>query len=761
MDMTQSTKTEANQTELTKKGAWTLEDTGDGIWLLVFDLPGEKVNKLTSTVLEDLESILEDLERDKSIRALIIIGGKEASGTFIAGADIQEIRRITDAREATQKAQRGQTILGRIATLPAVTIAAIHGNCLGGGTELALACDMRVATQSEKTNIGLPEVQLGILPGFGGTQRLPRLVGLAQALPVILGGRALDGKKAAKIGLVDRLVYPPMLLEECRALAQEALCSGGKKYQPKRPKEGFFMRLMGKTPFGRMFIRSRAEKDIERRVGRHYPAPFKALEAVIDGYARSLADGLKLEADLVGELIASPTSKNLIQLFLASEEARRGSRSRTDGDEAESRDNRRAAPDCVTPSRRVAVLGAGVMGGGIAELLARKDYRVRLKDIQSEALGTGIAKVHELLKARVKRRRMTPRDMQNRLSSITTTLDYSGFDQVGTVIEAVVENMDVKKAVLKEVEPRLRDDALFASNTSALSITEMQSVAERPERVVGLHFFNPVDRMLLVEIIAGKQSSEEALREAEDLARSLGKIPVRVADGPGFLVNRLLAPYLNEATRLFGEGFEPARVDAAVRDFGMPMGPFELLDEIGLDVAAKVAVFLHGALGARLEPPTVMDQLLKAGILGKKSNKGFYVHNGKKKAPNPAALRHGGTGGSDFKPDERASWIRRLMLPIVNEAALALGEKVVARPSVVDLAMVMGTGFAPFRGGPLRYADSLGLPAVVDTIQKHGIAGGEPAELLVELANSGSTFYAMETTATLTSDGGSDGAEAR
>jgi len=723
-----------NASELTKTGAWILEDQGEGIWCLVFDLPDEKLNKLTTEVLEDLEVVLKKLRGLPELKALIVLGGKEDSGTFIAGADIEEIRSITDPHEATQKAQRGQEILDLFATFPAVTIAAIHGNCLGGGAELVLACDLRIASDSPKTKIGLPEVQLGILPGFGGTQRLPRLVGLARALPVILGGRPLSAHAAAKIGLVDRVVYATLLKNAAIALAREALAKGGKKFRPRRPKEAFFMRCLTRTPFGRAFIRSRAKKDVERRVGRHYPAPFQAIEAIMEGFPRTLKEGLKIEASLVGELIASSTSKNLIQLFLSSEAARRGSSRKKSGTETEG----------AAPTRLVGVLGAGVMGGGIAALLARKGYRVRLKDIAPQAIQTGLAKVHELYSARVKRRRMTRKEMNNSMAVMTTTLDYTGFGTADAVIEAVIEKMEIKKSVLRETEKALPNDAIFASNTSALSITELQSVAERPSQVVGLHFFNPVDRMPLVEIIEGRETSIETLERAEDLARQLGKVPVRVKDGPGFLVNRLLAPYLNEATRLFEEGYHPVRIDEAVRGFGMPMVPFELLDEIGLDVAAKVAVFLHEAFGERLAPPAVMKKLEDAKIIGKKAGKGFYLHGGKSRAPNPVALRFGGTGGNDFKPDEKSTWIRRLIFPIINEAALALEDKIVSKAALVDLGMVMGTGFAPFRGGPLRYADSIGAATIVESIKSLNIAGGKPATLLESLAKDGGTFYGLD-----------------
>ena len=741
-------------TSFSKTGAWKLEEEREGIFVLEFDLPGEKVNKLTAEVLEDLERVLSKLAGESAVKALIVSGGKEASGTFIAGADIHEIRAVSDASEATEKARRGQQILGKFASFPAVTIAAIHGTCLGGGTELVLACDLRIASHSPKTRIGLPEVQLGILPGFGGTQRLPRLVGITQALPVILRGKAIDVHKAFKIGLLDEVVYAGLLREKAIALAEKALRGDGKSYRPRRRKRPLLSRTLERLSWGRALIRRQARKSIEKQTGGHYPAPFKALDSVIDGYGRRLEDGLLLEARLVGELIASPASKNIIGLFLTSEEVRRGK-------VLEGRDATSGFGKDVTCGSQgnVGLLGAGVMGGGIAALLARKGFRVRMKDICPEALQAGLKKVSELYSARQKRRRMTRREAANAMATISVTTDSSGFGRVTSVIEAVVENMEVKKKVFAEIESRVAPGALLASNTSALSISELQSGLQYPERVVGLHFFNPVDRMPLVEIVRGRHTSEEAVLAAERLARDLGKLPVRVEDAPGFLVNRLLAPYLNEAVRLFEEGYSPMSMDRALRSFGMPMGPFELLDEVGLDVAAKVGQTMHEAFGDRACPPETTQKLQDLKLLGKKSGKGFYLHRHRRAAwkrllpfldsgglqPNPEALRLGGTGGKNFLPDNEDLWIKRLIYPIINEAARALDEKVVASPALLDLAMVTGTGFAPFRGGPLRYADSIGVGGIVAFLEGTGESRLKPAELLLRLQRDGLKFYVLQT----------------
>lgn len=714
----------------TRSGAWSFVDEGEGIGRLVLDLPGEKVNKLTTAVLEDLEKILTRLANSLDVRALIVANGKEGSSTFIAGADINEIRAVDDVAQATQLARRGQDVLDLLSSTSMITVAAIHGNCLGGGTELVLACDFRVASLSDKTKIGLPEVQLGIIPGFGGTQRLPRLVGISRSLPMILTGQPVDARRAGRMGLVDKVVYPGLLLKEAKELACEALHRGGKKFRPRSRRRLFSQRFLETVPGGRALIRWSATKSITAKTGGHYPAPLKALDSVLTGYGQSLARGLKTEAAIVGELVVAEHTKNMIDLFLARESARRVD------------DQAGTAPAGLITERRVGVLGAGVMGGGIVALLARKGFRVRMKDIQSEAISLGLRKIHDSFETLVRKRRLTKAQQRNLMSSITTSLDDSGFSRIGAVIEAVVEKMEVKQDVFRKLEEFVPDDALLCSNTSALSVTEMQSVLKSPGRFVGLHFFNPVHRMPLVEVIPGERSSEEYVVATENFARHLGKIPVRVADRPGFLVNRLLGCYLNEAAHLFVEGCSPMAVDGCMKSFGMPMGPFELLDEVGLDVAAKVAATLHEGFGDRLQPPAVVNQLVERGqLLGKKSGAGFYIYNGRRKTVNPKAVLFGGATDASFKPDQPDLWTRRLIYTVINEAARALDEGVVSSPELLDLAMVMGTGFAPFRGGPLRYGDSIGVATVCEGLQSFGPDRLKPCETVQRLARDKAKFY--------------------
>jgi 3-hydroxyacyl-CoA dehydrogenase/enoyl-CoA hydratase/3-hydroxybutyryl-CoA epimerase len=726
----------------TTRHAFRLEQLEDGVTILYFDLPDEKVNKLTTEVLLELEQVLIRVSKDSSVKALVFMGGKESTGTFIAGADINEIKDVTVAAEATEKARQAQGILHRFSTLPQPTIAVIHGTCLGGGTELVLACDFRVATDHPRTQIGLPEVKLGIIPGFGGTQRLPRIIGVRPALNLILKGSSVDARKATRLGLVDTIVPLTLLREQVLSFTRDVLDKGGKSYRPRRKRKGTVARFLEHTGTGHSIVRHFVSKNLQKTTGGHYPAPEKALEAVLSGFRMSLEDGLNYEARLVGELVASDVSKNLISVFFDSEKLRRPE-GEADGEQEVSREAR--SPHEV-PARRIGVLGAGVMGGGLAALLARKNFHVRLKDLHSGALTAGLKQAKKSFDTLVKRRRISASQRDNYLSAIAETTDSSGFRHTECVIEAVVEDMAIKQKVLQELEPLLSENTIFATNTSALSIDELASVAQRPERVAGLHFFNPVHRMPLVEVIYGEKSSEDTLRRLENLAREIGKYPLRVRNTPGFLVNRLLMPYLNEAAFLFEEGYKMTAVDQHAIEFGLPMGPFRLLDEVGLDVSGKVGKFLHRELGERCAPAALLKTLLEEGLLGRKGGAGFYVYSGKKKEkPNGKLAKHGGQG---LRTDRPEYWIRRMLYPVVNEAALCLEDKVVQEAWQVDIGMIMGAGFMPFRGGLLRWADRVGLDKIVAELEKLGeenIPGSKerfrPAGLLKDLASQGKGFY--------------------
>jgi 3-hydroxyacyl-CoA dehydrogenase / enoyl-CoA hydratase / 3-hydroxybutyryl-CoA epimerase len=704
------------------QAALTLEFSGDGVAWLVFDRPDSKVNLLTSGVMARLDTLLGEIEAQAAagLRGVIIRSGKSA--TFIAGADVSEIGAVRTEEEGYAASREGQRIFRRLEVLAIPTVVAIDGICLGGGTELALACDYRIASDRPETRIGLPEIRLGILPGFGGTTRLPRLIGLSGALPLILSGQPVRASKARRIGLVDEAVHPSLLLER----AEAAVAAGARPIRRKKP---LALRLIDDTSPGRAIAFSRARKQVLKETRGHYPAPLLALQTLRRSVRAPLERAFENEARALGKLIASDVCRNLIHVFTLMEGAKK------------------APPATTRPAiERVAVLGAGVMGGGIAQLLAYRDVPVRLKDINAAAISKGLQHAAELFRKSVTRGRMTRREAQHHMDAIAPTLDFSGFGQVDLVIEAIVERMDVKKRALREVEDHVGSDCVIASNTSSLSITEMQEGLLRPANVCGMHFFNPVHRMPLVEVIRGAQTGPDAIAAVHALARRLDKTPVIVNDGPGFLVNRVLSPYLNEAGFLLEEGASIESIDKALLEFGMPMGPLRLLDEIGLDVARHAAAAMYAGLGERMRPSAALAALEGTSLLGRKGGRGFYTYDGEK------------TGGVNSEiygylapavPAERSEVagedIRtRSVVAMINEAARVIEDGIAESAGDVDLGMITGTGFPPFRGGLLRYADKVGMTTILEHLEKLAAVSGprfEPASLIREYAGAGRGFY--------------------
>ena len=703
---------------------------GEGILLLEFDRPQDKVNLLDAALLQTLERLVEDVRRRDEVRGLLFASAKPAM--FIAGMDVEQIAAIGDTFRAAEAARYGQSVFQQLAELDRPSVCAIGGTCLGGGTELALACHFRVASADPAVQIGLPEVQLGIIPGFGGTQRLPRRVALPQALDLILTGRRVDGRRAQRIGLVDRVVPAAYLEREARALLREALRDGVEATRRRLDRRWTLTEtLLRRVGPLRRLVLERARRATAQRVNpRDYPAPFRALEAVEAALSLPLLQGLDLEARVVGELIPTPTAKNLIWLFKSQTALKRD------------HGGLQAAPRRV---RRVAVLGAGIMGGGIAQLLADRELPVRLKDVRYDAILTALRTARGVWDRQLARRRLTPAEYARRMTLIAPTLDESGLAQVDVVLEAVVENLDVKQQVLAAVEARVDERAVFASNTSSLPITDIAARARRPERVVGLHFFNPVHRMPLVEVIAGRNSSPEALATAHALARTLGKVPVIVKDGPGFLVNRILTFYMNEALRLLEEGVRIEPLDAAMTGFGMPLGPLALLDQVGLDTSSHVAGVLQAAFGARMGGgDSILQKLVSSGRLGQKNGRGFYRYDdGRRRAADPEVYNL--LGGPPVRDLPAETLQERMVLAMVDEAAICLEDGVAREPRDIDVAMVLGTGFPPFRGGLLRHADAVGIPIIVDRLSRLADAHGarfRPADLLQQMVREQGRFYA-------------------
>ncbi|WP_415406290.1 3-hydroxyacyl-CoA dehydrogenase NAD-binding domain-containing protein [Sulfurovum sp. CS9] len=690
-----------------------------GIVTLIFDTPDSAVNVLCFDALYELEQQIIEMKNDKSIKALFIESAKEH--IFIAGADIKEIKAFKDSAETVEKLRHGQEIFNRLENLPFPTVAMIDGACLGGGLELSLACDYRVATNDAHTRIGLVEVSLGIIPGLGGTQRLPPLVGFTKSIELITASKRLKGDKALVLGLVDASVPSGYLGFKKEEFSQEIL-EGTLEEKVKKNRKG----VKWYEKFGpvKMLIAKMARKEILKKTAGHYPAPLKAVDVLEETLSMSLEEGLKIELEAFEPLATSQISKNLIELFFTSERLKKETFSKGK----------------VKNISNSAVVGVGTMGSGIAWALAAKDIPVRLKARKMSSIAQAIAKMMQNFEAIKRRGRLTSREIGLKMDAVTHTTGVEGLSSMDMAIEAVSEERAIKQKVFEELETFMPQDAIIATNTSSLAITDLVQECQHPERFVGMHFFNPVAKMPLVEVIAGEKTSEDTIATVVQLAKKLGKTPIKVGECAGFLVNRTLLPYLNEAAKMFEEGENIERIDEILTDFGMPMGPFTLADEVGIDIGEKVSYILHEAYGERMMPSPLLEQMSAKAWLGKKTGSGFYIHKGRKRSPNGELeiLR-----SSSVKLKKNII-LDRAILIMVNEAARCLEEDVVANAQYLDMAMVMGTGFPAFRGGLLRYADSEGLANIVARLGMLKEQFGErftPAETLIEMAKNNQTFY--------------------
>ena len=700
----------------------------EGIAHLVFGRAGEGPNLLTWAVMERLDHLLSDLEKRKEPPLGLVVRGAR-DGSFIAGADVEEIGRLATEKEAEEKSRYGQSLFGRLEALPFPVVAAVRGACLGGGTELALACHGIIMGDDPGSEIGLPEVRIGIIPGWGGTQRLPRRVPLPAAIEMILTGRPQRGRAAQALGLVHKAVPPDYVVAEATAWIRSASVEW-MRHPRRRPGRGSEARAARWLPPYRRalfaLVRRRTAAGVRPD---HYPAPFRALDAIEFGLGATLEEGLAREARILGEMAMSETRKNLTRLFFLQRDTRKILATL----------DPEARPRAVS---RLGLLGAGTMGAGIAQVAAASGFTVRMKDIDLKRLGLSLRHARQVFEKDAARRRQGPREVEGWMARILPTTTYSGFERLPVVIEAVVEDLDVKRAVLAEVEEVSRGGTLFATNTSSLRVDLIARGCRFPENVIGMHFFHPVDRMPLLEIIRGSATSDEAVATLVELARRLKKTPVVVNDGPGFLVNRILTACLNEALFLLKEGMPVEIADRAMRQFGMRVGPFELLDRVGIDVAHRVSVTLGDAFGDRLRPPRVLEAACSERRLGMKNGRGFYKWTGGKRGRvDPTVYALVNDRGGRIAPEAEA--VDRMVLPMVNEAALCLVEGIARTPADIDLAMVTGTGFPPFRGGILRFADSLTLVELTQRMDRLSAVHGprfRPVPLLRDLARSGRTF---------------------
>ncbi len=704
--MDQTTTELGRQPDASDTPSVALHKDEDGIAVVRFDRPGSSVNILDTETLRALGEILTGLDR-QSLRGVIFESAKPA--VFIAGADLKE---LAGTQDRVGLVDLGQQTFARIAALRCVTVAAIHGACAGGGLELALACDYRVSSEARSTRIGLPEVNLGLIPAWGGSTRLPRLLGLPRALKVILGANLMPAAKALKLGLIDAVAPRERLITQ----AKQFVAKGKPGWRNRRH--------LAWVPTWRA-VASLTRNSVLKKTRGHYPAPLNAIEVVSKAVVRSIPQSLAAEKEAILRLADTEASRNLIRVFFLQDRAKH-----------------LPAPNAEAIGK-TAVIGSGVMGSGIAQWFAARGSEVLLRDVGADELAQGLRGAEKLFSEAQRRGLLSRREARAGMDRIVPAEVAVQMQSVDLVVEAASENMEMKKAIFADLEERVRPETILATNTSALSVTEISRGLRHPARVVGLHFFNPVHRMKLVEVARGELSSDVAVATAVAFVQRIGKLPVVVRDQPGFLVNRILLPYLLEAVRLFTAGADVEDLDESMLDFGMPMGPLRLLDEVGLDVACDVGRTLCAAFPDRMRMPGAFAQLLDAKIKGKKSGSGFYEYrNGQMAGVNRFAL--GLREAEDKAGLTREQLQERMVLLMVNEAARCLDERIVEDPRDVDLAMIMGTGFAPFRGGPLRYADSVGISRITESLQQLSKSGDPqfaPCERLVEMVRENRKFY--------------------
>ncbi|XQW85952.1 fatty acid oxidation complex subunit alpha FadJ [Thalassotalea piscium] len=705
---------------------FTLIKQDNGLAHLVMDVQGESMNTLKAEFSDEISQMLKEIKADNSLKGVILLSGK--SDSFVAGADINMLANCQSAAEATALSRQGQMIFDQIASLTIPVVAAINGPCLGGGLELAMACHARVCSDAAKTALGVPEVQLGLLPGSGGTQRLPALVGIQKALDMMLTGKQLRAKQALKVGLVDDVVPNSVLITVAEELALSGKVKAGNK-QTREVKLSFVGKALERTALGRKVLFNQALKSVLSKTKGNYPAPVKIIDCVKVGIEQTAAKGYQTEADHFGHLVMSPESAQLRQIFFATTDMKK--EQGIEGIDA-------------LPLNKIGVLGGGLMGGGIAFVTATKAHLpVRIKDISHQGIHHALKYSFDLLNKKVKRRFMRKNEMQKQMAMITGTLDFSGFKSADLVIEAVFEDLTLKQSMVADIEAHCKPTTIFASNTSSLPIGKIAAKAQRPENVIGLHYFSPVDKMPLAEIIAHDKTSDETISTTVALAKKQGKTPIVVKDKAGFYVNRILAPYMNEAALLLLDGMPIEVLDKALVKFGFPVGPMQLLDEVGIDIGSKIGPILQAELGDRFAPPPAFDKLIADGRLGKKVKKGFYLYNNVKKKTVDESVYT--LLGINKKPVVSTTDVaQRCVYMMLNEAVRCLDESIIRNARDGDIGAIFGIGFPPFLGGPFRYIDSIGVQAVVSKLNQWSKEFGqrfEPCDLLIQMAQENRKFY--------------------
>ena len=713
--------------------AISVQATDDGIATLCFDLENESVNKFNALTVNELKDATAAIAADKSLKGVIVTSGKPV---FIVGADITEFGALFGASEDEMVDRTLKTnleVFNVFEDLPLPTVAAINGIALGGGFEMGLVCDYRV--MSETARVGLPETKLGIIPGYGGTTRLPRLIGADNAIEWIASGKEQKADEALRCGAVDAVVAPELLQEAATSLLKE--CIDGKLDYAKKRREKQEPLKLNEVEATMVFETSKAF--VASQAGPHYPAPITAIKVMQKAAGMSRDDALREEAKGIAKMAGTLAAKNLIGLFL--------------GDQLLSRSGKSLAKK-AGKVERAAVLGAGIMGGGIAYQSALKGTPIVMKDIAQAGIDLGLAEASKLLSKQVERGRMSVAEMAGVLNKIQPSLSYDGFDSVDIVVEAVVENPKVKHAVLTETEAKIRDDAVLASNTSTISISHLAEPLERPENFCGMHFFNPVHRMPLVEVIRGEKTAEEAIARTVAYALAMGKKPIVVNDCPGFLVNRILSPYIGAFMGLVRRGVDFVNIDRVMERFGWPMGPAYLCDVVGIDTGVHAGAVMAEGFPDRMryDFKTCHEVRFENERLGQKNGRGYYAYETDKKGrpkkmpdAEVAALLAPVIEGDETLDDEAI--VDSMMIPMCLEAVRCLEDGIAASATDVDLSLIYGIGFPPFRGGALHYIDDVGIDKFVARADELAAAVGPlkamylPTEKLREMAASGDAFF--------------------
>ncbi|ASU22608.1 fatty acid oxidation complex subunit alpha FadJ [Vibrio qinghaiensis] len=689
-------------------------------WLAI-DVPGEKMNTLQAAFAQEMQEVFATLEAQKtSLKGMVIHSLKPDN--FIAGADVRMLNACQSASEAQALAKQGQEMFQTLSDLPFPVVAAIHGPCLGGGLELALACHYRVGSDADITRLGLPEVQLGLLPGSGGTQRLPRLIGLLPSLDLILTGKQLRAKKAKQLGVIDACVAETILLDVAKKYVLDN--SGKKRHQANTSAKE---KLISHTQLGRKLIFDQAAKKTKQKTRGNYPAADAILEVIRHGLDRGFKAGLELEAKRFGDLVMSSESKALRSIFFATTEMKK----ETGSD---------AKPQTV---KRIGVLGGGLMGAGIGHVcVAKAKVPVRIKDVSNDGVLNALNYNYKLFDKQRKRRILSKAQMQTKMAQLSGGIDFTSYQHIDVVIEAVFEDLTLKQQMVADIEANAKTSTIFATNTSSLPIQKIAAKAARPENVIGLHYFSPVEKMPLVEVIPHQTTSQETIATVVALAKKQGKTPIVVKDCAGFYVNRILAPYMNEAAQILMAGESIEKIDTALLDFGFPVGPITLLDEVGIDVGSKIMPILVQELGPRFQGPDVFDLLLNDNRKGRKSGKGFYTYKGKKKEIDKSIYKL-----LKITPDAKQSdkeIALRCVLLMLNEAVRCLDEGVIRCARDGDIGAIFGIGFPPFFGGPFRYIDQIGIKKLVEMMNQHAEKYGDkfaPCDGLLTRAGVEARFY--------------------